>query len=240
MTLLNRREMIQTVGLGAACVLAPTLTASVLGAADPKTGLHELPPLPYAYDALEPHIDKLTMEIHHDKHHKAYVDNLNKALDGHPDLQKRSVIELIRLGDQLPKEIATAVINNGGGHINHSMFWEIMGPKGGEPPGALGKAITAKFGGYDKFKEDFTKAAMTRFGSGWAWLTVAKGGKLDVSSTPNQNTPYADGLTPILGIDVWEHAYYLKYQNKRADYIKEWFAVVNWPAVADRFDKASV
>jgi Fe-Mn family superoxide dismutase len=195
---------------------------------------HELPKLPYPYDALEPHIDARTMEIHHTKHHQTYVNGLNTALEKAPDLQKKSVEDLLKGINSVPEAIRTAVRNHGGGHANHSMFWQIMGPKkGGEPKGKLADAIKGAFGGFDKFKEQFTSAATTRFGSGWAWLVMA-GGKLEVISTANQDNPLMDGKTPILGLDVWEHAYYLKYQNKRPDYIGAWWNVVNWDEVAKR------
>jgi Fe-Mn family superoxide dismutase len=195
----------------------------------------ELPPLPYAPDALEPTIDRQTMEIHHGKHHNAYVTNLNKALESAPEWQNKSIEEILKSIDKLPEAIRTAVRNNGGGHANHTLFWQLMGPgKGGEPKGALGDAINSTFGGFDKFKETFGNAGITRFGSGWAWLTV-NNGKLEISSTPNQDSPIMEGKTPLLGLDVWEHAYYLKYQNRRPDYIKEWWNVVNWDEVAKRF-----
>jgi Fe-Mn family superoxide dismutase len=198
---------------------------------------HELPPLPYAYNALEPHIDEQTMRIHHDKHHGTYVTNLNTALEKHPQLQGKSAEELLRSINTVPEEIRTAVRNNGGGHVNHTMFWEIMGPSaGGQPTGALGDAITSTFGSFDAFKDQVNKAALGRFGSGWAWL-VDSGGKLSVESTANQDNPMMEGKKPILGIDVWEHAYYLKYQNRRADYCGAWWNVVNWQAVAKRFAK---
>ncbi len=196
---------------------------------------HEVPPLPYDYAALEPHIDEQTMRIHHDKHHAAYVNNLNAALEKHPDLQKKSAEDLIRSVNSLPEEIRTAVRNNGGGHVNHTMFWEIMGPgKGGTPAGAIGDAIKSSFSSFDSLKEQFAKAATTRFGSGWAWLIDA-GGKLVIESTANQDSPLMEGKKPLLGLDVWEHAYYLKYQNKRPDYIAAWWNVVNWDAVSKRF-----
>jgi len=195
---------------------------------------HELPPLPYEYNALEPYIDEQTMRIHHDKHHGGYVTNLNKALEGHADLQGKSVQDLLKDINKVPEAIRTAVRNNGGGHANHTMFWEIMGPgKGGAPAGKLGDAITSTFGSFDAFKEQFGKAAMTRFGSGWAWLVDA-GGKLAIESTANQDSPYMDGKRPVFGLDVWEHAYYLKYQNRRADYIGAFWNVINWDAVAKR------
>lgn len=195
---------------------------------------HELPPLPYAHDALEPHIDALTMEIHHGKHHQAYVNNVNKALEAHPDLANRSIEDLIRDLRSVPDGIRVAVRNNGGGHANHSLFWASMGPgKGGAPSGRLADAISSTFGSFDAFKEKFTAAAATRFGSGWAWL-VSNGGTLEVLSTPNQDSPLMEGKTPLLGLDVWEHAYYLKYQNRRPDYITAWWNVVDWDAVAAR------
>ncbi len=198
----------------------------------------ELPPLPYDYAALEPSIDEQTMRIHHDKHHGTYVNNLNAALENQPNLQGKSIEELLRDINSVPENIRTAVRNNGGGHANHSMFWEIMAPNaGGQPSGALAEAINSSFGGLDAFKEQFTKAATTRFGSGWAWL-LADGGRLEITSTANQDSPLMEGRVPILGLDVWEHAYYLKYQNRRPEYINAWWNVVNWNAVADRFNRA--
>ncbi|MBN2908842.1 superoxide dismutase [Polycladomyces sp. WAk] len=200
---------------------------------------HELPALPYAHDALEPYIDAQTMEIHHGRHHATYVNNLNAALEGHAALAEKSIEDLLRNIDQVPESIRTAVRNNGGGHANHSLFWQIMSPNGGgEPSGELANAINQTFGSFDKFKEEFTKAATTRFGSGWAWLIVKKDGSLAVTSTPNQDSPLMDGDTPILGLDVWEHAYYLKYQNKRPEYIKAFWNVVNWDEVAKRYQAA--
>jgi Fe-Mn family superoxide dismutase len=199
---------------------------------------YTLPPLPYPTKALEPHIDATTMEIHHDRHHKAYVDNLNKAVDGQASLANKSIEELIREINQVPESIRTAVRNNGGGHINHSMFWEIMGPKGGgEPTGQLGDDIKKVFGDFNGFKAKVKEAALGRFGSGWAWL-VHGDGRLQVISTANQDSPYMDGLTPILGVDVWEHAYYLKYQNKRADYVDAWWSTLNWSAITKRYSDA--
>ena len=195
---------------------------------------HSLPPLPYPPDALEPHIDKQTMEIHHGKHHAAYVNNLNAALEKHPDLQSKSVEELIRGLSTVPEAIRTAVRNNGGGHANHTMFWQIMGPNaGGAPTGAIADAINGSFGGFDKLKEELKKAATGRFGSGWAWV-IESGGKLTVESTANQDSPLMEGKKPVFGIDVWEHAYYLKYQNRRPDYIDAWWNVVNWSEVNKR------
>ncbi|KAF6631892.1 superoxide dismutase [Paenibacillus sp. EKM208P] len=199
----------------------------------------QLPELPYAKDALEPHIDALTVEIHHDRHHNTYVTNLNAALESAPELQSKSLEDLISNLDSVPESIRTAVRNNGGGHHNHSLFWEVIGPNGGgQPTGAIAEAISNELGGYDKFKEDFTKAATTRFGSGWAWLVVGKDGKLAITSTPNQDSPLSEGLTPVLGLDVWEHAYYLKYQNKRPDYIAAFYNVINWDEVNKRYAAA--
>ena len=195
---------------------------------------HQLPSLPYAFDALEPHIDAQTMQIHHGKHHQAYVNNLNAALEAHPDLQAKSVEDLIRDLNALPEAIRTAVRNNGGGHANHSLFWTLMAPNaGGAPTGKAADAITGAFGSFDTFKEQFAKAATTRFGSGWAWL-VSSSGKLAIESTANQDSPIMEGKKPILGLDVWEHAYYLKYQNRRPDYIGAFWNVVNWAKVNER------
>ncbi len=199
---------------------------------------YKLPELPYAYDALEPHIDKETMNIHHTKHHNTYVTNLNAAVEGKADLESKSIEELISNLDAVPEDIRTAVRNNGGGHANHSLFWTILCPNGGgAPTGELADAIASKFGSFDQFKEEFANAAKTRFGSGWAWLVV-NNGKLEVTSTPNQDSPLMEGKTPILGLDVWEHAYYLNYQNRRPDYISAFFNVVKWDEVAKRYDAA--
>jgi Fe-Mn family superoxide dismutase len=196
---------------------------------------HEVPPLPYAYNALEPHIDEQTMRIHHDKHHGAYVTNLNAALEKYPQLQQKSIDDLIRGINSVPEDIRTGVRNNGGGHINHTMFWQIMGPgQGGAPGAAVGDAIKSTFGSFETFKEQFGKAGTTRFGSGWAWL-LDVGGKLVIESTANQDSPLMEGKKPILGLDVWEHAYYLKYQNRRPYYIAAWWSVVNWDEVNKRF-----
>ena len=195
---------------------------------------HQLPSLPYAFEALEPHIDAQTMQIHHGKHHQAYINNLNAALEAHPDLQSKSVEDLIKDLNALPEAIRTAVRNNGGGHANHTLFWTLMAPNaGGAPTGKAADAITGAFGSFDSFKEQFTKAATTRFGSGWAWL-VSSSGKLAIESTANQDSPIMEGKTPILGLDVWEHAYYLKYQNRRPDYIGAFWNVVNWETVNGR------
>ena len=196
----------------------------------------ELPPLPYDFAALEPHIDAQTMEIHHDKHHQAYINNVNAAIEKHPELADKSVEELLGDLSAIPEDIRTVVRNNGGGHYNHSFFWEIMGPGGGgEPSGAVGAAINSAFGDYATFKETLTKAAVGQFGSGWGWLVKDGSGKLSIFGRPNQDTPLSEGLTPILGVDVWEHAYYLKYQNKRPDYVGAWFNTINWDAVNKRF-----
>lgn len=200
---------------------------------------HVLPPLPYPNNALEPHIDALTMEIHHDRHHNTYVTNLNNALANAPELADKSVEALIADLNAVPESIRTAVRNNGGGHANHSLFWEVIGPNaGGAPKGALAAAIDSELGGFEKFKESFAAAATTRFGSGWAWLALSKDGKLKVYSLPNQDSPIMEGDTPLLGLDVWEHAYYLKYQNKRPDYIGAFWNVVNWDKVGALYDAA--
>nr|BCX00148.1 MAG: hypothetical protein KatS3mg041_0194 [Bacteroidota bacterium] len=199
-----------------------------------------LPPLPYPYDALEPYIDARTMEIHHTKHHQAYIDTVNKALEKYPDLRFDSVEDLLRRIAEVPEDIRTAVRNHGGGHANHSLFWTIMKPGGGgEPSGPLAEAIAARFGSFAAFKDLFSQTAMGRFGSGWAWLVVDEQGQLQVYSTANQDSPLMEGHTPILGLDVWEHAYYLKYQNRRAEYVQNWWNVVNWDEVARRFQVAT-
>ena len=198
---------------------------------------HELPPLPYDFSALEPHIDTQTMQIHHGKHHQAYVNNLNAALEKHPDLQGKSAEELLRNLGSVPEDIRTAVRNNGGGHVNHTMFWKMMAPNaGGAPTGAVAERSTASFGSFDAFKEQFAKAGVGRFGSGWAWL-IDTNGKLSIESTANQDNPISEGKKPILGLDVWEHAYYLKYQNRRPDYITAWWNVVNWAEVNRLFGR---
>lgn len=198
---------------------------------------HELPPLPYDFNALEPHIDEQTMRIHHGKHHAAYVNNLNAALEKHPELQNKSVEDLISDLSSVPQDIRTVVQNNGGGHANHSLFWQLMGPDaGGAPTGALADAIGSAFGTFDAFKEQFGKAGVGRFGSGWAWL-IDTDGKLSIESTPNQDSPLMQGKKAVLGLDVWEHAYYLKYQNRRPDYIAAWWNTVNWAVVGKRYGK---
>jgi len=206
-----------------------------------RVNKHTLPPLPHDYAALEPHIDAQTMQIHHDKHHQAYVNNLNAALDKHPELYEQTLEELLRGINHVPDDIRTAVRNNGGGHHNHSLFWTIMAPAGksggGEPSGTLADAIKKTFGGFAPFKEQLSTAGTTRFGSGWAWLAFASG-TLQVFSTANQDSPLMEGKSPVLGLDVWEHAYYLKYQNRRADYVAAWWNVVNWTEVAKRYEAA--
>jgi len=196
----------------------------------------EVPPLPYAYDALEPHIDKETMTIHHDKHHAAYVSNLNAAIEKHPELASKSAEDLVKDLNAVPEDIRTAVRNNAGGHVNHSMFWSIMkSGGGGAPSGALADALAKTFGDFEKFKQQFNDAGVKQFGSGWVWLARGKDGGLKILSTPNQDTPLSQGLFPVIGNDVWEHAYYLKYQNRRADYLSTWWNVVDWNAALDRF-----
>lgn len=202
-------------------------------------GPFTLPPLPYEYKALEPHIDARTMQFHHDKHHAAYVKNLNDAVSKYPQLKNMSAEDMLRDLTKVPEDIRTIVRNNGGGHVNHSMFWEIMSPKGGgEPTGDLAKAINESFGSFDAFKAKFNEAGTKRFGSGWVWLVRTTTGKLEIATTANQDTPLMDGNYPIMGNDVWEHAYYLKYQNLRADYLKAWWNVVNWTEINKRYEKA--
>jgi Fe-Mn family superoxide dismutase len=241
---LTRRQLLHLAGGGAATLLL-SIPAAARKPEEAKGGVNaypfQLPKLPYGHDALEPSIDKETMEIHHGKHHQAYINNLNDALKDKPDLQKKSLEELIRGVKTLPQDVRLKVRNNGGGHINHTMFWQNMAsPKsggGGAPSGELGKAIDAAFGSFDKFKTAFSAAAVGRFGSGWAWLVVGKE-KLVIESTANQDTPLMDGKVPILGLDVWEHAYYLKYRNLRAKYVEAWWNVVNWKDVAERYAAA--
>jgi superoxide dismutase, Fe-Mn family len=205
-----------------------------------KLMAYELPPLPYPKDALEPHIDAQTMEIHHGKHHNAYVTNVNKAIAGKSELENKSIEELISNLDAVPEDIRTVVRNNGGGHANHTLFWKIMGPNaGGSPTGKIADDINAQFGSFDDFKTKFEAAGVGRFGSGWAWLIVGKGGKLEIMSTLNQDNPLMEGFKPVMGCDVWEHAYYLKYQNRRPDYLKAWWNVVNWAEVAKMYEAAS-
>jgi Fe-Mn family superoxide dismutase len=229
---LTRRQLLQSAGAGA---LALTLPAVALRAEEKKAGF-TLPKLPYAYDALEPYIDAETMTIHHDRHHKAYVDNLNKAIAETPELAGKSIEAILAMGaDKLPG----AVVNNGGGHANHTLFWEVMGPKGGgQPDGELAKAIDTAFGSFEMLKKALTDAGVKRFGSGWGWLVLANG-KLKVLSTANQDSPLMNGQTPILGVDVWEHAYYLKYKNLRPKYVEAWWNVINWKNVAERYATAT-
>ena len=204
-----------------------------------NTAVYSVPPLPYAYDALEPHIDQATMQFHHDKHHAAYVKNLNAALDKHPELKSKPVEEMLRNLNSVPTDIRQIVRNNGGGHVNHSMFWQIMKPQGGgEPTGAIAKAINQSFGSFAAFKKQFNEAGVSRFGSGWVWL-VRNNGKLEITTTPNQDTPLSEGKYPIMGNDVWEHAYYLKYQNRRPEYLDAWWNVLNWDEINKRFATAS-
>ena len=237
----TRRE---TFRLGLGSVITAWLGGSMVSAMaaqsandSPVSGPYTLPPLPYPYEALGPHIDTLTMQIHHDKHHKAYVDNANKLLADQPELAKLSPEELLENLDKAPEAIRTGLRNNVGGHVNHSLFWQMMSPKGGgKPSGELAKAIGKDFKSLEDFQTQFTDAALKRFGSGWAWL-VSKDGKLEIVSTANQDSPISDGAVPLLGVDVWEHAYYLKYQNRRPDYVTAWWNVVNWDFVNDQFKK---
>ena len=241
---MTRREAIKRTALLSATVATITpladlqaQPAAILSAS--PSGPFKLPSLPYASDALEPHIDARTMEIHHGKHHAAYVNNANKALAEFPDQATKSVEQLIQNLDSVPGKIRTAIRNNGGGHLNHSLFWQMMKKNGGgQPKGEVGKAIERSFGGFEQFKEKFSDAAAKQFGSGWAWLVKDKNGQLAVEGTPNQDSPLSTGKIPLLGVDVWEHAYYLKYQNKRADYVNAFFNVVNWDFVAERFSQA--
>ncbi len=232
---LTRRDLLQAAGAGVATLaLAPL---SLLAKDDAKG--YTLPKLPYAYDALEPYIDAKTMQIHHDLHHQAYINNANKLLAGNPKLLAQPVTELLANIKEVPEKIRQGVINNAGGHANHTFFWEIMGPKKTKPDGDLARAIDKTFGGFDNFKKEFANAAATQFGSGWAWLVVDGKGGLSVVKRANQNSPIMDGLKPVLGIDVWEHAYYLKYQNRRPAYVEAWWNVVNWDAVAEKYKKAT-
>jgi Fe-Mn family superoxide dismutase len=232
---LSRRQLLLGAGAGAAALALNPLAPLAARAAQEKKPGFTLPPLPYAYDALEPHIDAETMRIHHDKHHAAYVRNLNNALKDQPDLLKKSVAAILSDLNSVPETIRTAVRNNGGGHANHTIFWQVMGPKaGGEPTGPLAKAIDDAFGSFGKFREELSTAGATQFGSGWGWLVADNTGKLKVRKKANQDSPYMQGDTPLLGVDVWEHAYYLKYKSDRPGYIKAWWNVVNWKTVADR------
>jgi Fe-Mn family superoxide dismutase len=231
---LNRRQFLSVAAAGAAALAAPTSAS----AADPAP--FTLPPLPYAADALQPTISAEIMLLHHGKHHQAYVNNLNAALKDYPDLQKLSIYQLLRGIKDVPEKVRTAVINQGGGHLNHSLFWKMMAPKGktGSPSSALSKAIDAAFGSMDKMKEQLSKTAVGVFGSGWGWLVVDPSKKLEIVAAPNQNSPYMSNQTPILGVDVWEHAYYLQYKSARADYVKAWWDVVNWGYVSELYGDA--
>lgn len=243
---INRRHFLLLLGAttgAAACGAFPSTAGPMKSSPGNKqtegSQTFKLAPLPYDYKALEPHIDAATMQFHHDKHHATYVKNLNDAVNKYPQLKTKTAEQLIQSLNSLPEDIRTTVRNNGGGHINHTMFWEIMGPNaGGEPKGAIAAAITQNFGSFDNFKKQFNEAGTKRFGSGWAWLVRTKDGKLQVTSTANQDSPLMEGSYPIMGNDVWEHAYYLKYQNKRADYLTAWWNVVNWTEVNKRFEKA--
>jgi Fe-Mn family superoxide dismutase len=237
--MMTRRDALKKTALSAAVVSAAALPDPLKAqAAGVPAGPFKLPALPYAFDALEPHIDAKTMEIHYSKHHQAYVDNLNKALAKSPEWLGKSIVEVVRDYKKLPMEIQTAVRNNGGGHLNHTWFWQMMAPKGGAPKGELLKAIDDSFGSLDKFKDEFKAAALGQFGSGWAWLVKGKEKPLAVVKTANQDNPVTDGTTVLLGCDVWEHAYYLKYQNKRPDYLDAWWNVVNWSKAGELFDAA--
>ncbi|PYV36841.1 MAG: superoxide dismutase [Acidobacteria bacterium] len=242
--MLCRRQALKAAFATAAYAAATSSSAVKAGTAVVSTAALEpkdpftLPPLPYSFDALEPHIDAETMQIHHDKHHAAYVTNLNKAVADHPELASKSVEDLIRNLTSVPEDIRTAVRNHGGGHANHSLFWQALKKNAGAAPqGELAKAIDKKFGSFASFKDEFTKAATTLFGSGWAWLSLDSSKELRIEPAPNQDSPLSVGRTPLLGIDVWEHAYYLKYQNRRADYIKAFYDVINWDFVAERYQK---
>lgn len=235
----NRRNFLYMLGVGVGAITLGACKASGDNLATPNAGSFELPPLPYAYDALEPYIDAETMKFHHDKHHAGYTRNLNKALEKHPELKSMSGEELLRNINSIPADIQTTVRNNGGGYVNHKMFWEIMAPNaGGKPTGAIASAIDAAFGSFAAFQEQFNDAGGKRFGSGWAWLVYTADGKLEVTSTPNQDSPLMEDKYPIMGNDVWEHAYYLNYRNDRGAYLKAWWNVVNWDEVNKRFAQA--
>lgn len=239
MNMMTRRHAIKLAAVTTAAIAATTSTPSILAQTAPPTGPFTLPPLPYAYDALEPFIDAETMKVHHDKHHATYVANLNKAVAGHADLEKKSVEELLKNLDAIPESIRTAVRNQGGGHANHTLFWQLLAKdKPAQPKGALLEAIEKKFGTYDSFKVQFSKAAAGLFGSGWVWLTVDASKHLLLETTPNQDTPSSAGRTPLLTLDVWEHAYYLKYQNRRPEYIAAFFKIIHWDPIVDKFEKA--
>jgi Fe-Mn family superoxide dismutase len=239
---LDRRNFFRAAGLGVAAAASfgrfgTNAALAQTPAPPPPTGPYKLPPLGYAFDALEPIIDAKTMEIHHDKHHQAYVNNLNVAVAG-TKLGDQPIDELIANLDQVPEAIRTAVRNNGGGHANHTMFWQLLNKNGGKPGADLAKAINSQLGGFDKFKDELSKASISRFGSGWGWLLVDENKKFVITSTANQDSPIMEGKSPILGIDVWEHAYYLKYQNRRPEYVANFFSIINWPKVDELYDKA--
>jgi Fe-Mn family superoxide dismutase len=238
---LSRRDLLKQIGIGAAALAAQPLTKFVSAAEPPATDGptgFRLPPLPYAYDALEPHLDAETMRLHHGKHHQAYVTNLNAALKDHPDLLAKPIEQLLRDLPTLPATVRTAVRNHGGGHYNHMLFWTCMKPNGGgEPTGKLATAIAGQFGSFAAFKEQFNTAATKQFGSGWAWLVKDTAGALKITTTGNQDSPVTDGLVPLLGLDVWEHAYYLRFQNRRAEFVAAWWNVVNWDAVNLGFER---
>ena len=237
--MMTRRQAIKTGALASAALAAlPSAIAQTSSQVPITGGPFTLPPLPYAYDALEPYIDARTMEIHHDKHHAAYVANLNKAVAEFPDAAKMSVEDMLKNLNAVPEKIRTAVRNSGGGHFNHSLFWQMLKKDGGEPTGALARAIDSAFGSFPTFKEDFSKAAIGQFGSGWAWLVIDRNKQLSIEPTANQDSPISQGKQPLLGVDVWEHAYYLKYQNRRPEYVAAFFHVINWDFVAGRYEKA--
>jgi len=239
--MMTRRQAIKTTALASVALatlpsaLAQTNPAAPVAAA--PSGPFTLPPLPYAYDALEPYIDARTMEIHHDKHHAAYVANLNKAVAEFPEVAKMSVEAMLKDLNAIPEKIRTAVRNNGGGHFNHSLFWQMLKKDGGEPTGDLAKAVDSAFGNFSAFKEKFSKAAAGQFGSGWAWLAIDANGQLSIEPTANQDSPISQGKQPLLGVDVWEHAYYLKYQNRRPEYVAAFFHAINWGFIAERYEK---
>jgi len=242
--MMTRREAVKTTMLASAALaalpgaIAQTTPTTPPAAAPAASGPFKVPPLPYAYDALEPYIDARTMEIHHDKHHAAYVANLNKAVAAFPDVAKMSVEDILRNLDAVPEKIRTTVRNNGGGHFNHSLFWQMLNKDGGEPTGTMAGAMDSAFGSFAAFKEDFSKAAAGQFGSGWAWLVIDGNKQLSIEPTPNQDSPISQGKQPLLGIDVWEHSYYLKYQNRRPEYIAAFFHIINWDFVAERYQRA--
>jgi superoxide dismutase, Fe-Mn family len=236
--MMNRRSALRTGALGVAAIATALRPNPVLAQTQPAGGPFTLPPLPYPFDALEPHIDARTMEIHHDRHHAAYVSGLNQAVGKSPALAGRSIEDLLSGLTELPEAVRTAVRNHGGGHHNHSLFWNMLSPRGSKPTGELASALDSQFGSFDGFQDQLTKAATGRFGSGWAWLTLDRSRKLMVESTANQDSPLAEGRTPLLGVDVWEHAYYLKYQNRRADYVAAVLKIIHWDFVHELYRAA--